>query len=141
MVTRGPRGFRGPRGHMTVVSASPVPTGPNITTLDTTGLEESFQTVGDAMNQLAQQQQIANVQLNQSLQQQQHERGQMIVVMDKVGNATLQSSYNTIFHQYLYMMVLIPKSFGLGCIVLSQHVHIQITILIWKQWGRVLEKY
>ena len=94
---RGPLGFRGPRGHMTAVSAGPAPTGPNITTLDTTGLETSFQAVGDAMNQLAQQQQIANAQLNQSLQQQQQERGQMVEVMDRVANATLQSSYDSIF--------------------------------------------
>ena len=47
---------------------------PNITTLDTSGLENTFQAVGTAMNQLAQQQQqIANAQLNQSLQQQQQE--------------------------------------------------------------------
>ena len=51
---------------MTAASVGPAPTGPNITTLDTTGLETSFQAVGDVMNQLAQQQQIANVQLNQS---------------------------------------------------------------------------
>ena len=63
---------------MTAVSAGSAPTGPNITTLETTGLETSFQAVGDAMNQLAQQQQIANTQLNQSLQQQQQERGQMV---------------------------------------------------------------
>ena len=86
---QGPRGFRGPRGHMTAVPTGPVPTGPNITTLDTTGLETSFQAVGDAMNQLAQQQQIANAQLNHSLQQQQQERGQMVAVMDRVGNTTL----------------------------------------------------
>ena len=56
----------------------------------------AFQAVGDAMNQIAQQQQIANVQLNQSLQQQQ-ERNQMVAVMDRVANATLQSSYDSIF--------------------------------------------
>ena len=61
---QGPQGFRGPRGHMTAVPASPVLTGPNITTLDTTGLETSFQAMDDAMNQLAQQQQIVNAQLN-----------------------------------------------------------------------------
>ena len=49
------------------------------------------------MNQIAQQQQIANVQLNQSLQQQQQERNQMVAVMDRVANATLQSSYDSIF--------------------------------------------
>ena len=42
-------------------------------TLDTSGLENTFQAVGTTMNQLAQQQQIANAQLNQSLQQQQQE--------------------------------------------------------------------
>ena len=47
--------------------------------------------------QLAQQQQIANAQLNHSLQQQQKERGQMVAVMDRVANATLQSSYDSIF--------------------------------------------
>ena len=57
---RGPQGFRGPRGHMTAVSAGPAPTSVNITALDTTGLEMYFQAVGDAMNQLAQQQKIAN---------------------------------------------------------------------------------
>ena len=41
---------------MTAVSTSPVPTGPNITTFDTTGLETSFQAVGDAMNYLMHQQ-------------------------------------------------------------------------------------
>ena len=49
------------------------------------------------MNQLAQQQQLANAQLNHSLQQQQKERGQMVVVMDRVANTTLQSSYDSIF--------------------------------------------
>ena len=49
------------------------------------------------MNQIAQQQQIANVQLNQGLQQQQQERNQMVAVMDRVDNATLQSSYDSIF--------------------------------------------
>ena len=43
------------------------------------------------MNQIAQQQQIANVQLNQSSQQQQQERNQMVAVMERVANATLQS--------------------------------------------------
>ena len=70
---------------------------PNITTLDTSGLENTFQAVGTTMNQLAQQQQIANAQLNQSLQQQQQERGQIVAVMDKVASATLQSSYDSIF--------------------------------------------
>ena len=70
---------------------------PNVTTLDTTGLENTFQAVGTAMNQLAQQQQVANAQLNQSLQQQQQERGQIVAVMDKVASATLQSSYDSIF--------------------------------------------
>ena len=49
------------------------------------------------MNQIAQQQQIGNVQLNQSLQQQQQERNQMVAVMDRVANATLKSSYDSIF--------------------------------------------
>ena len=70
---------------------------PNVTMLDTTGLENTFQAVGTAMNQLAQQQQVANAQLNQSLQQQQQERGQIVAVMDKVASATLQSSYDSIF--------------------------------------------
>ena len=48
------------------------------------------------MNQLAQQQ-ITNAQLNQSLIQQQQERGHMVAVMDKVASATLQSSYDSIF--------------------------------------------
>ena len=69
---------------------------PNGTTLDTTGLENTFQAVGTAMSQLAQQQQVANAQLNQSLQQQQ-ERGQIVAIMDKVASATLQSSYDSIF--------------------------------------------
>ena len=95
---RGPQGFRGPHGQ----APPPAPTGipqvnPNITTLDTTGLETSFQAVGNAMNQLAQQQQITNAQLNQSFLQQQKERGQMVAVMDKVATATLQSSYDRIF--------------------------------------------
>ena len=90
---RGPCGFRGPQGHIAAVPAGQPQTGSNITTLDTTGLETSFQAVGDAMNQLAQQQQIANAQLNQSLLQQQHKRGHMVAVMDRVGNATIQSSY------------------------------------------------
>ena len=94
---RGPRGFRGPRGHMTAVPDGSAPTGPNITTLDTTGLETSFQAVGDAMNQLVQKQQITNAQLNHSLQQQQQERGQIVAVMDRVANTTLQSSYDSIF--------------------------------------------
>ena len=49
------------------------------------------------MNQIAQQQQIANVQLNQSLKQQQQERNHMVVVMNRVANATLQRSYDSIF--------------------------------------------
>ena len=53
--------------------AMPNAVNPYITTLDTSGLENTFQAVGTAMNQLAQQQQIANAQLNQSLQQQQQE--------------------------------------------------------------------
>ena len=76
--------------------ALPNAVNPNITTLDTSGLENTFQAVGTAMNQLAQQQ-IANTQLNQSLQQQQQERGQVVAVMDKVASATLQSSYDSIF--------------------------------------------
>ena len=55
------------------VGAMPNAVNPNITTLDMSGLENTFQAVGTAMNQLAQQQQIANAQLNQSLQQQQQE--------------------------------------------------------------------
>ena len=96
---------------MTAVSAGSAPTGPYITTLDTTGLETSFQAVGDAMNQLAQQQQIANAQLNQSLQQQQQERGQMVEVMDRVANATLQSSYDSIFASILVYDVSDTKEF------------------------------
>ena len=69
----------------------------NVTTLDTSGLENTFQAVGTAMNQIARQQQIANDQLNQSLLQQQQERGQIVAVMDKVASATLQSSYDSIF--------------------------------------------
>ena len=69
----------------------------NVTTLDTSGLENTFQAVGIAMNQIARQQQIANDQLNQSLLQQQQERGQIVAVMDKVASATLQSSYDSIF--------------------------------------------
>ena len=82
---------------MNDISADSVPTSPHITTLGTTGLETSFQAVGDAMNQIAQQQQIDNAQLNQSLQWQQQERNQMVVVMGRVANATLQSSYDSIF--------------------------------------------
>ena len=69
---RGPRGFRGQRGpaiYQPGVGALPNVVNPNITTLDTSGLENTFQAVGTTMNQLAQQQQIANSQLNQSLQQ------------------------------------------------------------------------
>ena len=79
------------------MGALPNVVNPNITTLDTSGLENTFQAVGTTMNQLAQQQQIANTQLNQSLQQQQQERGQIVAVMDKVASATLQSSYDSIF--------------------------------------------
>ena len=73
----------------------------NVTTLDTSGLENTFQAVGTAMNQIARQQQIANDQLNQSLLQQQQERGQIVAVMDKVASATLQSSYDSIFASIL----------------------------------------
>ena len=43
-------------------------------TLDTTGLENSFQVVGQAIGNLAQQQQMANTALSRSLIQQQRER-------------------------------------------------------------------
>ena len=79
------------------LGALPNAVNPNITTLDTSGLENTFQAVGTTMNQLAQQQQIANAQLNQSLQQKQQERGQIVAVMDKVASATLQSYYDSIF--------------------------------------------
>lgn len=62
-----------------------------------TGLENSFQAVGNVMNQLAQQQQIVNAQLNQSLVQQQQDREQMVAVVNKVASATLQSSYDSLF--------------------------------------------
>ena len=65
--------------------------------MDTSGLETPFQAVGIAMNQLVQQQQIINAQLNQSLIQQQKERGHMVAVMDEAASATLQSSYDSIF--------------------------------------------
>ena len=94
---RGPQGFKGPHGQTTTAQPGQPQLNPNITTLDTSGLEISFQAVGDAMNQLAEQQQIVNVQLNQSLMQQQQERGHMVAVMDKVASATLQSSYDSIF--------------------------------------------
>ena len=94
---RGPQGFRGPHGQAPVTQPGQPNLNPNITTLDTSGLETSFQAVGNAMDQLAQQQQIANAQLNQSLIQQQQERGQMVAAMDKVASATLQSSYDSIF--------------------------------------------
>ena len=73
---RGPRGFQGQRGpviYQPGVGTLPNAVNPNITTLDTSGLENTFQAVGTTMNQLAQQQQIANAQSNQSLQQQQQE--------------------------------------------------------------------
>ena len=66
---RGPRGFRGQRGPA-VYPPGPAPpnmANANVTTLDTSGLENTFQAVGTAMNQIARQQQIANDQLNQSL--------------------------------------------------------------------------
>ena len=97
---RGPRGFQGQRGpaiYQPGVGVRPNTVNPNITTLDISGLENTFQAVGTTMNQLAQQQQIANAQLNQSLQQQQQEQGQIVAVMDKVASATLQSSYDSIF--------------------------------------------
>ena len=65
-----PEGFRGPHGQAPAAQIGKPQLNPNITTLDTSGLETSFQAVGNAMNQLAQQQQIANAQLNQSLIQQ-----------------------------------------------------------------------
>ena len=55
---KGPRGFQGQRGPAIFqpgVGALPNAVNPNITTLDTSGLENTFQAVGTAMNQLAQQ--------------------------------------------------------------------------------------
>ena len=96
---QGPRGFCGQRGPAVYIpgAATPNMVNPNGTTFDTTGLENTFQAVGTAMSQLAQQQQVANAQLNQSLQQQQQERAQIVAIMDKVASATLQSSYDSIF--------------------------------------------
>ena len=94
---REPQGFQGPHGQVPAAQKGQPQLNPNITTLDTSGLETSFQAVGNAMNQLPQQQQIATAQLNQSLIQQQQERGHMVAVMNKVTSATLQSSYGSIF--------------------------------------------
>ena len=141
LVQEDHRGFRGPQGQVTAVSANSAPTGPNITTLDTTGLETSFQAVGDAMNQIAQQQQIANVQLNQSLQQQQQERNQMVAVMDRVANATLQSSYDSIFASIPCMMAQIPKNFGHGYTCIESACSYTNRNPVWKQWEKALERY
>ena len=62
---RGPQRFRGPHGQAPTVQVGEPQLNPNITTLDTYGLEASFQAVVNAVNQLAQQQQITNAQLNQ----------------------------------------------------------------------------
>ena len=67
---RGPCEFRGPCGQVPTAPIGQPQLNPNITTLDIPGLEISFQAVDNAMNQLVQQQQIANAQLNQSLMQQ-----------------------------------------------------------------------
>ena len=138
---RGPQGFRGPWGQITAVLANSAPSGPNITMLDTTGLETSFQAVGDAMNQIAQQQQIANVQFNQSLQQQQQERNQIVAVMERVANATLQCSYDNIFASIPVYDVSDTKEFWswLHCIESVCSFSIPIETLIWKQWEKALE--
>ena len=87
--------------------------------MGTTGLETSFQAVGNTMNQLAQQQQqIANAQVNQSLIQQQQERGHMVALMDTRLLVLPYRAHMTVFsHRYQCMMDQIPRNSGLGSII------------------------
>ena len=66
-------------------------------TLDTTGLENSFQIVGQAIGNLAQQQQMANTALSRSLIQQQRERATFGHVLNQIAAGQKQSQYNDLF--------------------------------------------
>ena len=66
-------------------------------TLDTTGLENLFQVVGQAIGNLAQQQQMANPALSQSLIQQQRERATFGCVLNQIAAGQKQSQYNDLF--------------------------------------------
>ena len=68
-----------------------------IVTLDTNGLETSFQAVGQAIGNLAQQQQMANTALSQTLIQQQRERATFGKLLNQIATGQKQSQYNDLF--------------------------------------------
>ena len=66
-------------------------------TLDTTGLENSCQIGGQAIGNLAQQQQMANTALSRSVIQQQRERATFGHVLNQIAAGHEQSQYNNLF--------------------------------------------
>ena len=66
-------------------------------TLDNTGLENSYQVVGQAIGNLAQQQQMANTALNRSVIQQLRERATFGQVLNQIAAGQKQSQYNDLF--------------------------------------------
>ena len=65
-------------------------------TVDTTGLETSFQTVGQAIGNLSQQQQMANTALSQTLIQQ-RERATFGNILNQIATGQKQNQYNDLF--------------------------------------------
>ena len=91
---RGPHGYPGPGYAVPAQATAPAATG-NVT-LDTTGLENSFQVVGQAIGNLAQQQ-MANTALSWSLIKQRRERATFGHVLNQRAAGQKQSQYNDLF--------------------------------------------
>ena len=66
-------------------------------TLDTTGLDQSLNYMGQAIGNLAQQQQMANTALNRSLMQQQRERANFGQTLEQLVTTQKQGQYNDLF--------------------------------------------
>ena len=66
-------------------------------TLDTAGLDQSLNYMGQAIGNLAQQQQMANTALNRSLMQQQRERANFGQTLEQLVTTQKQGQYNDLF--------------------------------------------
>ena len=88
----GQRGPLGPAGLLQGAGARAA----NVT-LDTAGLDQSLNYMGQAIGNLAQQQQMANTALNRSLMQQQRERANFGQTLEQLVTTQKQGQYNDLF--------------------------------------------
>ena len=95
----GPPGLPGRDGQRGPPGPAGLPQGARATnmTLDTAGLDQSLNYMGQAIGNLAQQQQMANTALNRSLMQQQRERANFGQTLEQLVTTQKQGQYNDLF--------------------------------------------